>query len=391
MRFAVETWAPDYGAPVDAAVLDASTATVDLAVEALPDDWAPVDPGPVPPPRTVYFVDGVQRVDARVWVTGDDGTTRQGLCASWGAGAVRCDGRAQVVVAEVRRGVLCPGDGVEPILTMHGDYHPYPVPDGGGDPLGQALGRGRGDLEGRVAVEARAGTSCSAPMPVSVMVAAGAGTAAGWGAGTGSGSGGAGAPVGPVEPVGPAGVGPTGPGGVEVEDGVEADGIAGVGVPLGRADVRFDEDDLLVVDGPLGDRRHIPGAVGYVKAHHVSYLPPARQEVVTQLAAGQRTPLFATGAHRFRYSWYFRLPGPATHAWWGVVRCELSGELNRDDAVRVADRVTATLPRFASQPHNDARAPQNLHPIAGLERELRRRLGDPLLLERALRRAATPT
>jgi hypothetical protein len=50
--------------------------------------------------------------------------------------------------------------------------------------------------------------------------------------------------------------------------------------------------------------------------------------------------------------------------------------------------VAATLPRFASQPHNDPRAPQNLHPIAGLERELKRRLGDPLLLERALRQAA---
>jgi hypothetical protein len=50
--------------------------------------------------------------------------------------------------------------------------------------------------------------------------------------------------------------------------------------------------------------------------------------------------------------------------------------------------VGATLPRFASQPHNDPRAPQNLHPIAGLERELKRRLGDRDLLERALRQAA---
>jgi hypothetical protein len=71
-----------------------------------------------------------------------------------------------------------------------------------------------------------------------------------------------------------------------------------------------------------------------------------------------------------------------------VVRCEAAGDLARDDAIAVADRVTATLPRFASQPYHDARAPQNLHPIAGLERELRRQLGDQLLLERALRQAA---
>ena len=51
-------------------------------------------------------------------------------------------------------------------------------------------------------------------------------------------------------------------------------------------------------------------------------------------------------------------------------------------------RVTATLPRFASQEHKDPRAPQNLYPIAGLERALRRRLGDARLLYRSLREAS---
>jgi hypothetical protein len=366
MRFAVETWAPDYGAPVDKAVLDDSSATVDLTVEVPPAEWAPIDPGDVPPPRTVHFVDGVQRVDARVWVTADDGVTRQGVCASWGAGVVRCDGRAEVVAAEVRRGVLCPGEGIEPIVTKHGDYLPYAVPDEGADPLGEALGRARGDLEGRVAVEARAATlSALAPVPETAPVPVLVGVAAG-SAGDGLAA--------PTDRFG--GVG-------------DVDPITGeIGALAGTVAATLDVDDLLVVDGPLGDRRHIAGAVGYVKAHHVSYLPPAQMPVITRLRAGQRTPLFAAGSRRFRYSWYLRLPGPATHDWWGVVRCEASGELGRDDAIAVADRITATLPRFASQPHNDARAPQNLHPIAGLERELRRRLGDPLLLERALRSAA---
>jgi hypothetical protein len=48
----------------------------------------------------------------------------------------------------------------------------------------------------------------------------------------------------------------------------------------------------------------------------------------------------------------------------------------------------ATLPAYASTPHKDPRAPQNLFPIAGLERELRRRLGDAALVHRALRLAA---
>ena len=304
MRFAVETWAPDFGAPVGGDVLGDSQADVDATVERPAHAWAPIAPS-VAPASTVLFVDGVQRIDARVWVDDDEGVSRQGVCASWAAGVVRCDGRAAVVATEVRRGVLCTGPSVDPIVTRHGDYRAYPVPEAPrGDALGQALGRARGDLEGRVAVEAGA------------------------------------------------------------------------------------ERQLLVVDGPLGDRRHIDGAVGYVKSHHVSYLPPTHLRVVGALAAGERTPLFTVGSGRFRYSWYVRLPGPATHAWWGVVRCEASGDLSPAEAAARADRVAATLPRFASQPHNDPRAPQNLHPIAGLERELKRRLGDPALLERALRRAA---
>jgi len=48
------------------------------------------------------------------------------------------------------------------------------------------------------------------------------------------------------------------------------------------------------------------------------------------------------------------------------------------------------LRRFVSAPYKDSRAPQNLYPIAGLERELRRSLGDPRLLYHALRQAAHP-
>ena len=50
------------------------------------------------------------------------------------------------------------------------------------------------------------------------------------------------------------------------------------------------------------------------------------------------------------------------------------------------DQVTL-LPPLASSPHKDPRAPQNLVPIGGLERELRRRLGDQQLLYRSLRAA----
>ena len=58
------------------------------------------------------------------------------------------------------------------------------------------------------------------------------------------------------------------------------------------------------------------------------------------------------------------------------------------EVVALANLSQVTLCRFASAEYKDARAPQNLYPIAGLERELRRRLGDPRLLYRALRVAA---
>ncbi|HLF40958.1 MAG TPA: hypothetical protein VI854_05715, partial [Acidimicrobiia bacterium] len=146
--------------------------------------------------------------------------------------------------------------------------------------------------------------------------------------------------------------------------------------------------DLLVVDGPLRGRGHLPNAVGFVKTHHVAYLPPAQHAVVDALEPGARTPLFATGSAFSRYAWYFRLPGGGATPWAGVVRLEASAGLAVGEAVQLADRAAAVLGRFASEPHKEPRAPQNLYPIAGLERELRRRLGDEALLYRALRLAA---
>lgn len=148
---------------------------------------------------------------------------------------------------------------------------------------------------------------------------------------------------------------------------------------------------LVVADGPLSHHRHAEGAihrvVGYVKREHVEYLPSELWDVKYGLGVGRRTPLFLTTTSWSRYSWYVRLAtgaGPAE----GLVRCEVSGDMDITAAVRLADQVTATLPRFASAPHKDPRAPENLYPIAGLERELRRRLGDRDVLYRALRRAA---
>jgi hypothetical protein len=146
--------------------------------------------------------------------------------------------------------------------------------------------------------------------------------------------------------------------------------------------------ELVVFDGPLGKHRTAESAVGYIKTHHVQYGGPTVQETVAALGVGQRTPLFVASGTWERLSWYVRLPGEHDHPWSGVVRVEAATGRSRDEAVRLADRVTATLGRFASRGFQDPRAPQNLLPIGALERELHHRMGDRGLFLRALRRAA---
>jgi hypothetical protein len=145
-----------------------------------------------------------------------------------------------------------------------------------------------------------------------------------------------------------------------------------------------EDADLLVVDGPLRNRRQLPRTIGYVKTQQKQYLPAALTPVVTALRPGQRTPVFHLGTVWGGWSWYLRLPGGTGAPWAGIVRVECSPDLVIDEAVELADLSSATLPRFASSAYKDPRAPQNLVPIAGLERRLRGLLGDSRVLHRAL-------
>jgi hypothetical protein len=303
VRFAVDAWDPDYGASFDADLVDAAV-PVDATIERAEPDWAPIDPLPAAISfDQLTFVDGVRRVEAHVWVTAPDGSAHHGICASYAAGTVRCNGRAEIGEVLVRRALFCHPDGAESIVTRHGEFTLHAVGDD--DPMAQslALQRSMGRLE--------------------------------------------------VEAAGPVGDG-----------------------------------SLVVVDGPLREGQLEPGFVGFVKTHRTRYGPPVVAATVAQLAPGQRTPLLWLGGARPRFTWYLRLPGPIDHAWAGVVRLEIAAESSIEDAVRHADGLGVALPPFASTPHKDRRAPQNLYPIAGLERELRRRLGDPALVLRALRTAA---
>ena len=157
----------------------------------------------------------------------------------------------------------------------------------------------------------------------------------------------------------------------------------------GRArGVAVGADDLLVLDGQLQGPHPLPRAIGFVKSHNKTYLDGRLGGVVGDLSAGERTPVFRIERPFPVYSCYLRLPGASPAPWAGVARVECGGELTPVAAVALADLAQVTLVRYASAEYKDSRAPQNLYPIAGLECGLRRRLGEPALLYRALRAAA---
>ncbi|MGH3946075.1 MAG: hypothetical protein ACRDSI_13675 [Pseudonocardiaceae bacterium] len=323
MRFWVDPWDPGYGASLDAEELGESSARVVTDVE-LPDDrWCPLDPDrQVEPPSVTLFVDGVRRIDARVWVNqpADDAAASPALCASYAAGVICCcagEG-AHLLAIDVRRGLFTTAVHTLDILTAAGTYR-VSVADVRPDtaPI-QALS---------LALQARLGEA-------EIITAVTARTA-----------------------------------------------LNGHGLPEGG--------DLLVIDGPLRGRQHLPRALGYIKSHRSEYLPPHLRRLVASLSPGQRTPVFLLGSSWDRYTWYLRLPCPPGAPWAGIVRLECSATLNAADAIGMAWLSQATLCRYASTEYKDPRAPQNLYPIAGLERQLRRRLGDAMLLYRGLRRAGS--
>ncbi len=338
MRFSVDPWDPSYGTSLDTE-LGASTAEVDVEVELPAPRWRALDPRPgVSAPETVLFVDGVRRIDAQVWVDESGGTASPALCASYAAGVLCCCAAAgaHLVGAHVRRGLFSTVPAAADIVTAAGTYvasHTAALPDTPPmQTLSLALQRSLAATELLAAVGFRA----------------------------------------------------------------ERDGGS--------------RDDLVVLDGPL-PRQPLPRALGFIKSHRDTYLPAALGGIVATLGTGQRTPVFrlcrSLGRPWERFTWYLRLPAAGRAPWAGVVRVECAAGLHTDTgagidtsidpavdvehAVALAAISQVTLPRYASIEYKDSRAPQNLYPIGGLERALRRRLGEPALLYRALRRAAVST
>jgi hypothetical protein len=148
------------------------------------------------------------------------------------------------------------------------------------------------------------------------------------------------------------------------------------------------DDSCVFVDGPLTYYSMAKQAlVGIVKRIHLLYVPRDCMPLLGELNPGERTPLFLIRDNKLnRYSCFLRLAQPrkTEHPLAGIVRLEVRAAVDFAKIISLINYAGYELPRFASSPIRDPRAPQNLVPIGALEDELKRRLGDPILIRRAI-------
>ena len=302
MKYVVETWAPEFGANVQSLDLEPAKEPTNLEVEVPLKDWKPIDPTLTAEPLSeIAFIDGVRRIDARIWIDSENDLPSPGICATVAAGIVYTSPTQAVCKnISVKRYFLTAAPKAQSIRTEHGDYLLHILADDSPE-------KGMSGIQ-RVMLE------------------------------------------------------------LEVE--------------LSN-DVR--PDLLVVYDGPLRGRT-AQSSVGMIKTHYKMYLEETAKNVLMNLEPGHCTPIFQILGREPRYSWYLQLPGNKAHPLAGIVRCEISASRTIEEARNLVNQISASLPKFASKPHKDPRAPQNLYPIAGLERELKRRLGDQRLLEHSLRK-----
>lgn len=322
MRFRLDSWRSDYAFPYEAEEPEPEVMeAVDVAFEAPAHEWVAISPhADTPPFEVVRFVDGVQASDAVIWIDDPDrDRPYPGLVASWAAGVVTC-GPAGVAMERtvVERGVFSDARSLGPIIAGNLTWRPH-TPETvveGPDPSGPPM---------------------PDPDPQALRHRLGVARR-------------------------------------RLEDRV------------GRITATPGEDALTVYDGLLHGTSGPLTAVGLAKRAHRVYLPESLQRVQRTLTRGQRTPLFTTDPQRRRVSFYLALSDPLPPAVADPASCVARIELalapttTVGQAAAFADRVAATLPDFASEPHVDPRAPQNLLPIRSLEAELRRLLGRQSIL-----------
>jgi hypothetical protein len=301
----LDPWTPTYEPALQLDDEETFGADVDPSVET--SDWQPLEPVFVERPKSIAFVDGVQRVEYRA-LAQDEGRTVYAAFASTAVGAsIVQDGRCTLQPSDPKR-----------VLGLSDDAEHANV----------AIPCGTATLN--FIAEQTAESGITAP--------------------------------------------------IEAVQEVRRRAETSLGVRL------VDEGhEMVVVDGRLQwqpTRKTM--VIGLIKTIHKRYLEDAQAAVLPRLTPKTRTPIFRIAREHPVYSWYLRLAGsrPIDHALAGIVRIETPDFISIEAAVHLADLTACHLPGFASSPVHDARAPQNLYPVGGLEQHLRHNLGDPEWIRR---------
>ena len=310
-RLKVDTWDPEYGMSFEAIDLDPDDATL-TARQVERETWAPIVPEALPDRLRIGFIDGVRRIDSRLFAEDTSGIA-PALVGSWAVGVAWADRPPTIGPVRVGRELVVGGE------LKHADLR---------------ITIGAAELEYR-----------SSSVPGST----------------------------PIDP------------------------IQGLQNAMRLAESRLAGDlfatvrpDLFVLDGPLTYFALAGPVVGMIKRQNRPYLKPDQTPILAALRLGERTPVFCIGEQRLeRFSWYARIGmrRPIDGTMTGIVRLETWTATGIDFARQLADLTSAALPGFATEWGRDPRAPQNLYPVAQLERELHHRLGDKVLIKRAIESA----
>ena len=330
MRFAIDGWDPGYGSSLELDGPAETVVQVRTDVELPADRWMPIPPTPgLDRPSSTVFVDGVRRVEARAWIHDTDPDDPD---------VIATDATPALCASYAAGAVCCCGDRAH-FLTPELRRGLFTVSDHAGDIVTWA-----GTYQAwPVTLKPAQGLMLSLSATLQHRLTE-----------------------------------------LELLVAVNARSLSS-----DHADnTSSTEDSLLVVDGPVRGRAHLARVLGVIKSHQTAYLEPRLHAMVSRLAAAERTPVFLVDTSWDRFTWYLRLPGDPSHPWSGIIRVECAANIPATQAIALASLSQAVLPRYASVEYKDPRAPQNLYPVAALERELRRRLGHPALLARALRQAA---
>jgi len=146
--------------------------------------------------------------------------------------------------------------------------------------------------------------------------------------------------------------------------------------------------DFVIWDGTLkyNLRETTLPVLGVIKRHMKYFIPVEKSHILEEMKIGERTPLMLlksldTDRAFDRYTWYVKIDEGGLAS---TVRFEVSADVDRREAVNIANITAWLYPLIASREFADKRSPHNIVPIRYIEKTLSRELGNPYFIRRVI-------